>query len=38
MSADSLVRHDPERTAAALIDLAEALLQPDCIAASAKSR
>lgn len=28
MAADSLVRHDPERTAAALIDLSESLLKP----------
>ena len=28
MSADSLIRHDPERTAAALMELAETLLEP----------
>jgi uncharacterized cofD-like protein len=37
MAADSLVRHDPERTAAALIELAESLLHPVCITATAAS-
>jgi hypothetical protein len=29
MSADSLVRHDPTRTAAALVELVDTLLTPD---------